>query len=218
MWMRKHRNQQPNLLHLYGGMMARKGVLIGPRKSRNEYFLDKFAISRPKKGVVRLRDRASDIRYEMSAEQFNQMRENTYRSFEQFEKAVQWRSQLGSYERQRRATENLTGIINAFDIEPEERDAIVSAFESLSDEEKVKFWQENEWLVRKTYDYYRELIDIGPEYAVFGEDISFGYLRDPKNRAILEKLGAIGKAPQSEIVNRLWSSLSKYGLYRKDFL
>lgn len=192
--------------------MPRKGQLIKKRLTRAQYRLSQFSVSYPEKGVARVRNKTTNEIYRMPKEQFDRIRNSAgkYESTAQMEKAFYWASTLGDDERKVRAIQNLEGVLWQFDIPVEEKQQIIEMFSSLTDDQRQQFWEENEWLVRQTYNYYRELIDVSPDTATFGVDVTEGYLNNPENRATLERMGAIGKKAQPEIVNRLYSALSKY--------
>lgn len=182
-----------------------------------------WATSFPKKGVVRERNRITNESYDMPKHVWDELRKNTYRTASQLESAIKWRSSWGDEERKQRAIQNLVtgtegraGILDIFDMDPSEREALQEALTDLVNQGKeAEFWEMNEWLLRQTYNYYQEFVHGTPEKA----EISL-YIRD--GRAVnYGELGTNikvrGQAAQPEIVRRLWNALSEFGINEMDY-
>ena len=72
--------------------------------------------------------------------------------------------------------------------------------------------------MRQTYNYYREYIHTSPETATFGIKFDPDYEPTQQERELWAKRGAMGKSAQPEIIRRLWSALSEFGIDRSDYL
>ena len=182
-----------------------------------------WAISHPKVGVTRARNKITGERYEMPTHVFRELKQNTYRTTSQLESAIKWRSSWGDEERKQRAIQNLisgtdgrAGVLDFFGIDETEREALQEALTDLVNQgNEAQFWERNEWLLRQTYNYYQELISTTPEKA----SISL-YVRDGRAVNYGEmgtNIKVRGQKAQPEIVWRLWNALSEFGINEADY-
>ena len=172
---------------------------------------------------VRVRNKLTNETLITPRNQWNRVRgiAGKYPTFEAMWNALRWASTLGDDIRKDRAVANLSKVLDTFDLPSNfdsEIEAIKQAFEDLPEEMRAKFWERNDWLMRQTYNYYREYIHISPETATFGIKFDPDYEPTQQERELWTKRGAMGKSAQPEIIRRLWSALSEFGIDRSDYL
>ena len=181
--------------------------------------LSKVKVSYPKKGWAQWRElEGVGFKFMIPLDQSNRIRRNInrYANIDQLRTALYYQTERG------RALNNIKAIevfsekvIQQLGVSEREGKALQRAFESLSDEEKNRFWEINENLMKQVYNFYSDYID-DPHTARFGMKLSV----ENKSNAPqwVEQVGAKGDRAKGEITDRLWESMAQLGRYRDDFI
>lgn len=173
-----------------------------------------FKISYRSKGRATWRNVETQELFNIPLDQSNRIRTNIerYTSIEQLENALFYQTNIGKMTSNIQAVNNFGKALYRLNVDESEYNALMRAFNSMSEAEKDKFWKINENFLTNVYNYYSDYID-DPFTARYGMRPEA-----PKDGSVIETAWGNGRQTGQMIESRLWEAFAQFGRYRDDFI